>query len=66
MEEHYNKIKGYVLDLNYSITSEDQATGVMLISNESEGISNLVIGCSPPIMIMEQHIVDIKGDKSAI
>lgn len=62
MNEYFQKVKEYVLELDYTINHEDEGDGVIIISNEQEGISNLVIGCAPPILIMEQYIFELKKD----
>ena len=41
--ENYNKVKEYLLDLNYAISQEDQENQIFIINDESNGIKNLVI-----------------------
>ena len=60
MNEHFEKVKSYILELGYSIDIEDESDGILVISEESAGISKLVIGCAPPLLIMEQFIMDLK------
>lgn len=60
MESNFQKIKNYLLELNYSIINEDPADEVFVVDCESEGIKNLVIGCADPILIMEQYIFEIR------
>lgn len=59
METYFQKVKSYLLELDYSIVFDDENEGVFVIENESEGIKNLVIGCSDPILIMEQFIFEL-------
>jgi hypothetical protein len=61
MNTDYQKVKEFVLELGYTITHEDEADEVLVISNEPEGIKNLVLGCAQPILIMEQFILELKG-----
>lgn len=61
MKEYYEKIKDYVLELGYTIDQEDEDDAVLVISDESEGISHLVIGVAHPILIMEQYIMELKN-----
>lgn len=61
MEENFSKIKDYVMELDYAISYENQADGILAINNESEGIQNMLLVCTPPILIMEQFLVDIKN-----
>ena len=66
MNEYFQKVKDYVLELGYSVTFEDENDGVIIISDESEGISNLVLGCAAPILIMEQFILEIKTESADV
>lgn len=66
MDIHFNKVREYLLDLNYTISLENEETGVFVINKEEDGINNLVIGCSDPILILEQHIFDVKTDSMEI
>lgn len=61
MNNQYDKVRDFLLDLNYTITSEDQENDVFVINDEKSGIKNLVICCADPILIMEQFITDLKN-----
>jgi hypothetical protein len=61
MNDHFNKVKDFLLDLNYSITYEDINDGIIMIEHENEGIKNLVIGIASPILVLEQFIFQIKN-----
>jgi hypothetical protein len=60
MENYNTKIKNYLMQLDFNIVYENTSDGILMISNESEGIKNLILGIAPPILIMEQHIFNIK------
>ena len=62
MDNHFNKVKEYLLDLSYLITHEDAEEGIFVISKEEEGIRNLVIGVADPIVIFEQFIFDVRHE----
>ena len=59
--ENYNKVKEYLLDLNYAISQEDQENQIFILNDESNGIKNLVICCADPILIMEQYMLDLNN-----
>ena len=59
MKDHFEIIKGYINELNYTITSEHKQEGVLMIQNESEGIKNLILGIAAPILIIEQYMFKI-------
>ena len=60
MENHNTKIKNYLMQLDFNIVFENSKDGILMISKESEGIKNLILGIAPPILIMEQYIFKIK------
>jgi len=61
MENHFDIIKNYLIELNYSITYENRKKGVLMIQKEIEGIKNLILGVTDPILIMEQYIFKINN-----
>ncbi|NOQ28049.1 MAG: molecular chaperone Tir [Bacteroidales bacterium] len=62
MENSFQKVKNYLLELNCNITFENETDGIFIINNEENGISNLVLGCADPLLIMEQFLFDLKKD----
>lgn len=62
MNDHFLKVKTYLLDLNRNIVFENAEDGVLVISNEEDGITNLVFGCAEPLLIMEQFLFELKTD----
>jgi len=61
MEDHFQNVKNYLLKLNYEIIHENKGEGIIMTNKESNGIKNMIIGVAPPILIMEQHIFNIKN-----
>jgi len=66
MSEKFELIKGYVLDLNLSITHEDEAEELVVVEDEENGIKNLVIDCEDPILVIEQPIMPISEDSPTL
>lgn len=64
MDNSFLKVKGYLLDLEYTILNENEKEGVFLMEKEEAGIKNLMLGCADPILIMEQFLCEI-GKPSA-
>ncbi len=62
MNNYFEKVQGYLLDLDFNILSENEEEGVFWVENEEAGIHNLVIGCLDPILVMEQFLFEIKED----
>jgi len=66
MGNYFNKVKQFLLDLNYStsyVNAEDQ---VFVINKEESGIKNLVIACADPILIMEQRLIELNVEDKDI
>ncbi len=61
MNDHFKKIKEYLLQLDFDITREKPEDGILVIEKESAGVKNLILGIAPPILIMEQYIFKIKN-----
>ena len=66
MENNFDKVKNYLLDLEYSINKEDAENGIFVISKEVEGIKNLVLVCADPILVLEQVMFDLKSKDATI
>lgn len=66
MQDHFQVIKDYLLQLNYNIIHENKGDGIIMISKENEGIKNMILGVAPPILIMEQHIFNIKNKNEIV
>ncbi|PHS06602.1 MAG: molecular chaperone Tir [Kordia sp.] len=66
MENHFDIIKNYLIELNYSITYENRKDGVLMVQKESDGIKNLILGVADPILIMEQYIFKINNASEGI
>ena len=62
MNDHFEKVQGFLLDLDFNILQENEEDGVFWVSNEDAGIHNLVIGCLDPILVMEQFLFEIKNE----
>lgn len=56
---YYAKVKAYLQDLHFHITHESEQEGIFVVEKPALGIQNLVIGCAEPLLIMEQHILDL-------
>jgi uncharacterized protein YjfI (DUF2170 family) len=58
----FEKVKDYLLELEYNIVVENADEGMFVIEKEDEGIVNVVINCEAPILIVEQVLFDVKKD----
>ncbi|WP_299256049.1 molecular chaperone Tir [uncultured Aquimarina sp.] len=66
MQDHFQLVKDYLLKLNFNIIHENKKDGIIMISKENEGIKNLILGVALPILIIEQHIFNIKNKNELV
>jgi uncharacterized protein YjfI (DUF2170 family) len=59
MTNSFDKVKDYVTELGHSIVLENTEENILVIEDESVGLKNFVLGCADPILIMEQHILNV-------
>ena len=59
MSENLQKVKDYLDELEFSISSEDVAEELVVIDDEEKGIKNLIIDCEDPVLVLEQVIMDV-------
>ncbi|MFC6999026.1 YbjN domain-containing protein [Rufibacter roseus] len=52
-------VKNYLLELDFEITHQDEQDCVLVVDKESLGIKNLVLGCTDPLLIMEQYLMEL-------
>ena len=61
MDNNFLKVKNYLIDLGFEISFESSEEGVLIIQNQEEAISNLVIGVAAPLVIIEQYLFTKKN-----
>lgn len=66
MNNYFQKVKNYLLELDYEIAHEDEEDGIFVVRDEVSGIQNLVLGCADPILIMEQFIFTISQNHQEV
>jgi len=66
MAKHFPKVKDYLFELGFNIQSEDPTEGLIVITDEDKGVSNLVIDCEEEILVLEQFIFPLKSDDPQI
>ncbi|MEE9169007.1 MAG: YbjN domain-containing protein [bacterium] len=59
MSENFNKVRDYLLDLDLRIVNENEAQELVVVQDEENGITNLIIDCEPPIVVLEQLIMEV-------
>jgi hypothetical protein len=59
---HFDKVKDYLTELEYSIIVEDRENEVFVVESIDDGITNLMIGIADPIIIIEQYLFDLTAN----
>jgi hypothetical protein len=60
--EYFETVKTFLLDLGYAITQEDPDQELVLVQDEENGITNLIVDCEDPILILEQMILPVPSN----
>lgn len=66
MSVYFNKVKDYLLNLEYNIVQEDTAEELFVVENPDGGIANLIIDCEDPILIIEGLLFEVNEDNLEI
>ena len=66
MENSFLKVKNYLSELGLTIVEENEQENVLVVEKEEDGISNMIIICSEPILIMQQFLFELKTDDADI
>ncbi|SFM96709.1 YbjN domain-containing protein [Thermodesulforhabdus norvegica] len=59
MNEHFLKVKEYVLALGMEIVDEHPDEELLVVRDEERGIFDLIIDCEDPILVLEQLIMPV-------
>lgn len=66
MVQYFSKVKDYLFELGFEIQTENPTEGLVVITDEEKGISNLVIDCEDEILVLEQFILPLKSEDPQI
>jgi len=61
MSKNMEKVKNYLQELGFSISTENKKEELVVINDEEKGINNLIIDCEEPILVIEQIIMEVPG-----
>lgn len=60
--EYFETVRTFLLDLGYSISEEDADQELVVVKDEDNGISNLIVDCEDPILVLEQMIIPVPAN----
>lgn len=63
---NFEKIKGYLLELEHDVTHENTEDNLLVINDENKGICNMMLDCEGDVLVVEQHIFDVNDGDSSI
>lgn len=66
MSDAFSTVKDYVLELGFAIEREIPEEEIVIIKDEDRGISHLVIDCEDTVLVLEQLIVGLDPQASAV
>tara|TARA_Y100000768_G_C23850511_1_gene620718 strand:+ start:286 stop:684 length:399 start_codon:yes stop_codon:yes gene_type:complete len=62
MDQHFEKVKAYLLDLEFTILKEDKGESLFVVENEETGIANLILDCEEDtILIIEGVLFEVNA-----
>ena len=59
MNQYFDKVRNYLLELDFDIIQEDEADGLFVVENEENGMKNVVLIVADPILIVEQYLFEL-------
>jgi len=66
MESYFDKVKDYLLELDFNIVQEHEKDGIIVVENEEEGINNVVLIIADPILIVEQFLFELTEESGEV
>ena len=58
----FSQVENYIQDYPLTVTSRNEKEGFFVVDSEADGIRNLIIGVTPPIIIFEQYLFTLRTD----
>ncbi len=66
MDKYYSKVKNYLLELEMSIKKEDEEKGIFVIENQDDGIVDMIVYVSEPLVVIEQVLFKVKENSADV
>jgi hypothetical protein len=65
MSANLDLVKSYILEMDLKIVEENPEENLIVVQDEENGIQSLVIDCEPPLVILEQLIMEVPEESVA-
>lgn len=59
MSDKFELVKQYLIEMELPVISEDPAEELVVVEDQERGVSNLIIDCEDPILVLEQVIMQV-------
>lgn len=59
MVDCMEKLKGFLSELDIAIIEEDPEEDLLIVDDQDSGVTNLILDCEDPILIVEQLIMPV-------
>jgi hypothetical protein len=63
MSKYFDTVKSFLLELEYTILKEDESEELFIVEKPDAGITNLIIDCEDPILVIEGILFEVKAVK---
>ncbi len=64
--DYFERVKGLLLELDLSIVEENEADTLLVVSDESSGINQMILDCEGQILVIEQLILSLERADAAV
>ena len=62
MSQNSNLVKTPLLDPDLKIVDKNESGELFVVEDEENGIRNLLVDCEPPIVVLEQLIMEVPNE----
>ena len=66
MENYYAKVREYLLEMEVTIVSENKEEEIFVVAREDDGIMNMIVFVSDPLVIIEQVLFTVKDNSKDV
>jgi hypothetical protein len=66
MSTYFNKVRDYLLNLEYNILQEDIQEELFVVENPEGAISHLIVDCEDPILVIEGLLFELNDDNQEV
>ncbi len=65
-DDYFERVKALLLELDLIIVEENRADTLLVVSDESSGINQMILDCEDQILVIEQMILSLERADAAV